>query len=547
MRGANTLRLLLSAGAQRLAAAQAGATVSSSAAWLSGSASTSNSLAAAATQLQAMHRRGFTSSRTSAAAAAQAQVSGDVSAVVAEVDALLSRGGAGPKDIADAAMALAYLQARSDRRVWGKLFEAAAAAKADFDAASLTSFLWAANTAGVGHFKTLYELAGPAAKLLPSLSPAQLATVVEALGAAGVNDTELLKAVSGRVVSKAGEFSASQLAKVLGGFAAAGVPDVALTKAVLAALGGKAGGDASAKDVSQVLWALAKAGRADASVLPAMSKALGAKLSPGDAPQDLLAGLWGLAQLGAKADAGMLSKAAGVIKAAVGELSTEQQVYAAWSFALLGQADKDLYSSLFNAIGAAVTSAPDCVPVPLLGCLAEAQLLVADKLGAQAPKLPAQVLNYALSMHGVVGDAAKLKSGSAGAAFRAEVAEATARATGARYKPEIAAAVAALPKVTADGLPVEMAVEALKVAVLPLDEASLSSSTPRVPLGPVLARAELLRARGYTPAIVSAPEFNAQPDATAKAKFVLAAIKAAGVNVNAQEKKLNEPFDPYAD
>lgn len=72
-------------------------------------------------------------------------------------------------------------------------------------------------------------------------------------------------------------------------------------------------------------------------MLPAMSKALGAKLSPGDAPQDLLAGLWGLAQLGAKADAGMLSKAAGVIKAAVGELSTEQQVYAAWSFALLGQ------------------------------------------------------------------------------------------------------------------------------------------------------------------------------------------------------------------
>lgn len=44
-----------------------------------------------------------------------------------------------------------------------------------------------------------------------------------------------------------------------------------------------------------------------------------------------------------------------------------------------------------------------------------------------------QVLNYALSMHGVVGDAAKLKSGSAGAAFRAEVAQATARATGARW------------------------------------------------------------------------------------------------------------------
>jgi hypothetical protein len=44
-----------------------------------------------------------------------------------------------------------------------------------------------------------------------------------------------------------------------------------------------------------------------------------------------------------------------------------------------------------------------------------------------------QVLNYALSMHGVVGDATKLKAGSTGAAFRAEVAEATARAIGARY------------------------------------------------------------------------------------------------------------------
>jgi hypothetical protein len=65
-----------------------------------------------------VYRRGFTSSGISAAAAAaaQAQVSGDVSGVLAEVEALLARGGAGAKDIADAAMALAYLQARSDRR-----------------------------------------------------------------------------------------------------------------------------------------------------------------------------------------------------------------------------------------------------------------------------------------------------------------------------------------------------------------------------------------------------------------------------------------------
>lgn len=33
-------------------------------------------------------------------------------------------------------------------RLWGKLFERASAAKADFDAASMTAFLWAASTAG---------------------------------------------------------------------------------------------------------------------------------------------------------------------------------------------------------------------------------------------------------------------------------------------------------------------------------------------------------------------------------------------------------------
>lgn len=43
---------------------------------------------------------------------------GDLSAVLSEVDALVSREDAGPKDVADAAMALALLQARGDRR-WG--------------------------------------------------------------------------------------------------------------------------------------------------------------------------------------------------------------------------------------------------------------------------------------------------------------------------------------------------------------------------------------------------------------------------------------------
>lgn len=41
---------------------------------------------------------------------------GDLSAVLSEVDALVTREDAGPKDVADAAMALALLQARGDRR-----------------------------------------------------------------------------------------------------------------------------------------------------------------------------------------------------------------------------------------------------------------------------------------------------------------------------------------------------------------------------------------------------------------------------------------------
>lgn len=63
-----------------------------------------------------------------------------------------------------------------------------------------------------------------------------------------------------------------------------------------------------------------------------------------------------------------------------------------------------------------------------------ADLVVLLCIAAVLSCVPAmlQVLNYALRMHSVVGDAAKVKAGSAGAAFRAEVAEATARAAGAR-------------------------------------------------------------------------------------------------------------------
>lgn len=56
-------------------------------------------------------------------------------------------------------------------RLWGKLFEKAAAHKAAFDAPSLAAFLWAATAANVGHFKTIYDLEGAAARLMGSFTP----------------------------------------------------------------------------------------------------------------------------------------------------------------------------------------------------------------------------------------------------------------------------------------------------------------------------------------------------------------------------------------
>lgn len=119
--------------------------------------------------------RSLSTSRAVAAAPALA-VEGDIPKLLSAIDAAVSSDSATPKDVADAAMALAYLQARDNRRLWGKVFEKAGALGASFDAASLTGFLWAANTASVGHFKTLAELAGPAIKLMPSMSPGELGT-----------------------------------------------------------------------------------------------------------------------------------------------------------------------------------------------------------------------------------------------------------------------------------------------------------------------------------------------------------------------------------
>lgn len=80
--------------------------------------------------------------------------------------------------------------------------------------------------------------------------------------------------------------------------------------------------------------------RADAATLGSLSKALTSKLGSGEAPQDLLAALWGFATLDAKPDAALLTKAAAVLRSAVGTLNSEQQINAAWAMALLGQVSR---------------------------------------------------------------------------------------------------------------------------------------------------------------------------------------------------------------
>ncbi|KAI8472216.1 MAG: mitochondrial F1F0 ATP synthase associated protein [Monoraphidium minutum] len=497
--------------------------------------------------------RGISSSRAPANAAplAATAVEGDLAGVLREIDAAMSAEGASPKDVADAAMGLALLQARGDRRLWGKIFEKAGALKGSFDAASLTAFLWAAGAANVGHFKTAFDLAGPAAKLLGSFTPDQLATVVEALGKAGVNDPDVFKGVSDRL-AKGGDFTAAQLAKLLWGAAAAGAADAGVAKAAAAAFVGKIG-DATAKDAAQAAWALAKLGRVDKPALDAIGKALSTKLGGGEAPADAAAAVWAFATLNYKLDGQALSKAAAAIKAGAGELSAEQAIHAAWGLALLGSADKDVFSALLSSAGSAVSAAPDAVPVRAAAALCEAQTLILDRLGAQGPKLPDQVYAYAQGMYTLVADSAKTRRPAAAAAFHAAVATAAARAGGARYKPEVAAAVAALPRKTSDGLPVEMGLDLdkdLKVAILALGAADVSSTSPATLLGPAEAAKRLLEARGYKVASVLQPAFEAAKDDKARAAVVMAAIKAAAPGnskVSQLEKQLAAPFDPYAE
>lgn len=87
-----------------------------------------------------------------------------------------------------------------------------------------------------------------------------------------------------------------------------------------------------------------------------------------------------------------LSKAAAAIKPATADLTAEQAISALWAVAVLGYLDqKDLLTGLFNAAATAIAAAPDSVSIPYLGRLCEAQTIVLDRMGGNAPKLPDQV------------------------------------------------------------------------------------------------------------------------------------------------------------
>ncbi|KAL6757045.1 mitochondrial F1F0 ATP synthase associated protein [Haematococcus lacustris] len=486
---------------------------------------------------------GVSSSAASGAMALMTEVAveGDAETLLRELDSIITSDSVGAKEVSDAAVALAYLQAKGNRRLWGKIFEKVAAVKAEMDASSLANFLWAATTAGVTHFKTVAELSGPAAALLPKMSPAQVSLVVEALGAAGAKDLDFLGKVASLVASNPAAFSSAQLARVLWGFAAAGVDDAQLVQAASKGLAAKAA-ELSGREVAQVVWAMARLRRADKATLDTIVRSAKGKV---DNVVDAAGLAWGLGFLGYK-DAATGQALGSVLKAGAGQLTPAHAVDAAWGLGLVGGADKAAVDALFGVVAKALAASADCLDPYQLASLFEASALT------PGAKLPDAVSAFAAKGHALVEEGGKAKSSATLAAFKAQVADATARALGARYRPEVAAAVASFPQAAADGVMVDIGVSLdanTKLAIEAVGPHYLSSAA--TPLGPALSRAKLLESCGFVPVHITFAEFAGAQDDKAKAKLVLAKIKAAvpgaRSKVDAMSSKLDEPFDAYAD
>lgn len=337
-----------------------------------------------------------TSASASAEALTATPVEGDVAALIKELDSVLSSEACTAKEVADAAVSLAYLQAKGNRRIWGKVFEKASALKGSFDATSLANFLWATSAASVDHFKTVYELAGPAAGFTKSFSAKQLSFVVEALGRAGVNDAELFAGLAGAVQAKMGELSPADLCRVLYGMAASGVPDVATAKAVATAVVGKADGLAVTQ-LAQLSWALAEARIADRPLLDGVARALKAKLPAVESAQEAAAIALAMGSLGVS-DPELASKAAAAVKASAPGLTTPQMVHAAWGLSTLGSTDKEAFSTLFKGISAGMDAKLDAVDVKTAAMLHEVRWWRAAR---EPCELPAQCRHGDRKLSGV--------------------------------------------------------------------------------------------------------------------------------------------------
>ncbi|GLC37089.1 hypothetical protein PLESTB_001392900 [Pleodorina starrii] len=474
--------------------------------------------------------RPFSAAAASVAPAVQVPgVTGDAAGVLSSIEALLHpEAPSSGKDVADAAVALAYLGARGNRRLWGKVLEKTASLGSSIDGPSLANLSWALSAANVDHTRTLAELAGPLAANLKSLKPAQVSYVVEALGKAGVADVELFAAVADLVETRAAELSAADLARLLWGFGAAGVQDGKLVKAASAGLVAKAG-ELSGRSAAQALWGLAALRRVpDAALAGALSKALKAGV---EAPADAAAAAWALATLGVKPDAALIKTLADKAKAGAGDLSPAQAVQGGWGLAMLG--DRDGVAALLGAAAGALQKDPAALSPSALA------LLYSGSVAAGITGLPAQVADYAAKGFGLAVEHGRHIRGAVAASFHKELAEAVAYASGARHRPDVAAKVASYAVAAPDGSTLDVVVPLdanTRLAVIGV-ESELLSTNGGV-LGGSMAAARVREAQGYKVALVPQGDFPTGAPLATRAQAVLAAIKKSVPGLSSTVDKL---------
>ncbi|GIL48063.1 hypothetical protein Vafri_4762 [Volvox africanus] len=476
-----------------------------------------------------MAARPFAAAATAVPAVQVPGVSGDAAGVLSSIEALLSpEAPSTGKDVADAAVALAYLGARGNRRLWGKVLEKAAALGPSLDGPSLANLSWALTAANVEHTRSLAELAGPLAANLKSLKPSQVSYVVEALGKAGVADVELFATVADLAESKAAELSAADLARLLWGFGAAGVQDGKLLKAATAGLVAKAG-ELGGREAAQALWGLAALRRVpDAALVAALSKALKAGVQ---VPADAAAAAWALATLAVKADAATVKALADKAKAGTADLSANQAVQGGWGLALLG--DREGATALLGAAAAAVQKDPTALSPSALA------LLYSGSVAAGVSGLPSQVADFAAKGFGLSVEHGRHVRGSAAATFHKEIAEAVAYASGARHRPDLAAKIVSYAVPAPDGSTLDVVVPLesnTKLAVIGVESELLS--TAGGVLGGSLAAARVREAQGYKVALVSQASWPAGAPLKTRAQAVLAAIKASVPSLSSTVDKL---------